>query len=200
MKHVGLVKSIARGFSWACSVSLEMEDLVQEGMQGVIRAARTFDEKRGAFSTYATPWIRHYIQRAVHMGARTVRVPMSVAKAAWKRGEPVSLTCANLDSPLRVTGYPEEMSTMNTLADLLGHVVEPIGQLNVEDAERKELVAHLMSTLSEREQTVLRLRFFEDLTLFETGRRIGLTKERTRQIQSEALRRIEARLARQAAE
>ncbi len=200
MKHVGLVRSVAHCYRWACGVSLDFEDLVQEGMQGVIRAAETFDPARGAFSTYASPWIRHYVQRAVHMNARTVRVPAPVAKAAHARGEPISLTCASLDAPVRINGHDADGRSVATLGERLGFNMDPEGPKNIDESERRELVAHLLSTLTERQSTVLRLRFFEDLTLFETGRRIGLTKERTRQIQNEALRCIEGRMRREAAE
>ncbi len=200
MQHVGLVRSAARSYRWACGVSLEFDDLVQEGMQGVIHAAKKYDPARGAFSTYASPWIRHYVQRAVHMHVRTVRVPAPVAKAAHAKGDPISLTCASLDAKVKINGHEADGQSVNTLADRLGFTMDPEGPKNIEDSEQRELIAHLLSTLTEREQTVLRLRFFEDLTLFETGRRIGLTKERTRQIQAEALRRIEGRMRREAAE
>lgn len=193
-KHIGLVRRVARGYRWACSSTLELADLEQEGMQGVIRAARTFDPERGAFSTYAMPWIKHFVQRAVHNQCRTVRVPMPVSKREWSEGRPVSLTTTSLDEK------PWGDSGSASMADLLGFITDAQGPLNIEESERKELVAHLLSTLSEREALVLRLRFFEDLTLHEVGRRIGTTKERARQLQANALARISGRLRMEAAE
>lgn len=210
MQHVGLVRVVAQRYTWSCSAAMTIDDLVQEGMQGLLRAIETFDPERGAFSTYAMPWVRHYVQRAAYAHCRLVRVPMPVAKAAWKRGERFSLGSVSMDAPINYFardsrgGQRSSEDAMASVGDVLarklGFFVDAEGPKNVEDCERRELVAHLLSTLTEREQTVLRLRFFEDLTLHETGRRIGTTKERARQIQAEALRRIETRLRREAAE
>ncbi len=202
MQHLGLVRSVVRAYAWAIGPALEQSDLEQEGIFGVMKAAESFDPKKGKFSTHAYPWIRHYVQRLAHRQSRAVRVPMPVAVAAYKRGEAYSLTAVRLDAPSRINGHDAKGSSVNSILDSLTWLgaVNAEGPENVEASERAELVAHMLSTLTEREQTVLRLRFFEDMTLHETGRRIGLTKERTRQIQNEALRQIERRLARQAAE
>lgn len=196
MQHIGLVRYVARAYQWALGPSLEQADLEQEGLLGVAHALRKFDPQRGRFSTYAVPWIRHYIQRTVYAQCRTVRAPMAKAKAAYKGGAPLSLSTTSLDAKPRINGHDAD-GNVEPMANLLGFVVDPQGPKNIDDAERSELVAHLLSTLSEREATVLRLRFFEDLTLHEAGRRIGLTKERTRQIQDSALRRIEGRMLRE---
>ena len=200
MKHIRLVRYVARSYQWALGPTLEQADLEQEGLLGVEHALKRFDPERGKFSTYAVPWIRHYIQRQVYAVCRTVRQPMAKAKAAYKRGSAISLTTVSLDAPPRIRGQEATGPTANSMLEQLGFTAEAEGPAAVEADEQRELVAHMMSTLGERERLVLQLRFFEDMTLFEVGRRLGITKERARQIQATALERIGGRIAREAAE
>ncbi len=191
MKHMGLVRREVKKWRWSFNTVITQEDLEQEGMRGVMRAFETFDEARGKFSTYATPWIRHFIQREVYRHCRIVHIPMARAKEAYKSGDPVSLTSTSLDEPVQ-GGVAAHGAC---LADMLGFVSDADGASFLEDQDRKEVVAHLLSTLPEREALVLKLRFFDDMTLFEAGRAMGVTKQRAQQLQARALESISLRLA-----
>lgn len=175
--HIGLVKRRAKRWTWALNVMVELKDLEQEGMKGVIRALETFDESHGArFSTYAVPWIDHYIRREVRRNARQVHVPHARCQQAYDEGAPIPVATSSTDDPGFNMGEDEHASGW------------------VEDQDRKELVAHLLSTLPEREAMVLRMRFFDDMTLFEAGRTMGISRERARQLEVRALERIAPRL------
>lgn len=204
LDHIGLVRKEVRKWRWAINAVISVEDLEQEGLMGVVRAKETYDETLGKFTTYATPWIRHYINKYVYKTVRLVRVPKNKSVEAYKADKPYPLTAFSLDycdlDPYEGSGN----NKINPLANGQWEIPENDGIAALatsgdegsflESQDRKELVAHLLSTLPEREATVLRLRFMEDMTLFETGRKIGLTKERTRQIQEHALSLISERL------
>lgn len=175
LQHHGFVAKEAQ--KWAAYTGCDVDDLIQEGRLGIGRAHQSFDASRGfKFLTYASSWIRHYIKRYCGDHSTTVRVP------CHKRGK-VAMHMASLDAEIGEDGF--------TLADTMGS-----DETTTEDASRREeweRISRLMGGLSEREQAILRGRFYENKTLDEIGTEHGLTRERIRQVQNQALRRLRKR-------
>jgi RNA polymerase primary sigma factor len=215
--NLRLVVSQARRYQ---GHGLPMEDLVQEGMLGLIRAVEKFDWRRGfKFSTYGTLWIRQAIQRGLQNHGRTIRVPVHVAQRQVKvrkiesdlntklSREPtdeeiaavaelsveevaelreLSRGLASLDQPVSEDGD-------TALGDLLA-TERPEPDEEVEDADRDRRVNDLVAALPESERNVLRLRFGlageAERTLSQTGRELGISAERARQLEESGLRRL----------
>lgn len=173
--NLPLVLTIARRFVGS---GLALEDLVQEGAIGLLVAIDRFDFDRGArFSTFATPWIRHSIGRSIENMGRTVRVPVHVHEARRRSGEWQLAPDVELDEghmPDAGAPSPEALVGLHELA----------------------VQAHeALATLTGRERDILRRRFGDDdESLAEVGRRWGVTKERVRQVQNEALGRMRGAL------
>jgi RNA polymerase primary sigma factor len=215
--NLRLVVSQARRYQ---GHGLAMEDLVQEGMLGLIRAVEKFDWRRGfKFSTYGTLWIRQAIQRGLQNHGRTIRVPVHVAQRQVKVRKIESELSTKLsreptdEEIAEVAELPvEEVAELRELSRGLASLDQPVGDdgetafgdllasdrpepiEEVAETERDKRVSEVVEQLPEAERNVIRLRFGltgdEPLTLKQTGTELGISPERARQLEEQGLRRL----------
>jgi RNA polymerase sigma factor (sigma-70 family) len=174
------------GYRFAARGALQLSDLYQAGLSGLLRAARTYDPALGAWSTYAVPWVRTFIARELANRNSVVRVSVHRQAKRIKNGERPCPYVRSIDTPLRG-------DTDTTLADLLEDDSIPAPDANLEkDDARREL--HRLASearLSAKEIRVVMLRA-AGATHLDIGEEFGLCRERIRQIESKALRRLRA--------
>lgn len=217
--NLRLVVSVAKKYI-GCGVPFK--DLLQEGNIGLMKAADKFDYNKGFhFSTYATWWIRQTISRAIADQNRLIRVPVHMSEVINKikrasreltvklQRDPTNAEIANrigikeeevneankyiisissLDTP--IGGEDEEVTIGSFIADT--DIIDPLD--NCERQDLHNTLEKVLSTLSEREANILRLRFGLNgnipMTLEEVGQKYGITKERVRQIEIKALQKM----------
>jgi RNA polymerase primary sigma factor len=217
VKHnLRLVVSIAKRYR---GCGLAFLDLVQEGNLGLIKAAEKYDLSKGyKFSTYATYWIRQFIGRALTNQSRVVRIPANIVELISKIKKtsgmlsqqlgctPTEKQIADalnieLDKVMTAMDMMQVSLSLDAPAkddeDSIGDFVADSGQEKPMDKYIKEsnrqIIENVLSTLDKREAQVLRLRFGfdgEGLTLEEVGEHYNLSKERIRQIELKAFRKL----------
>jgi RNA polymerase primary sigma factor len=216
--NLRLVVNIARNYA---GKGLGLQDLIEEGNLGLLRAVEGFDPEMGTrFSTYASYWIKQSIKRALINSSKTIRIPAYMVEllSKWRRAtNRLSEALGRVptqEETARLLGLPKKKLPIIKKAIQI-HNATPqgdqsdqgwsLGEMVMDErikSPEDELLDHdvlktaleLVGTLDPREATILRMRFGLDNTpphtLKEIGLELGLTRERVRQIETEALQRL----------
>ena len=219
--NLRLVVNIARGYG---GKGLPLQDLIEEGNLGLLRAVEGFDpEMNTRFSTYASYWIKQSIKRSIVNCAKTIRIPAYMVEllTKWRRatarlqdqlGRAPSIeeVARELELPakkLRIVKKAIQLynatpqsddSESFTLGDIVADERHPGPDEELTDDDSLKHVFSMLDTMEPREAMILRMRFGldgdEPRTLKEIGEALGLTRERVRQIESEALTKMNEHL------
>jgi RNA polymerase primary sigma factor len=222
--NLRLVVNIARGY---LGKGLNLEDLIEEGNLGLMRAVEGFDGMMSTrFSTYASYWIKQSIRRAVMNNGKPIRLPAYMVSllSKWRRatavladrlgrapsheevGKALRLSKKKMGivaKAIRVnnlTPHSENLEDSGpALDDVLADERNKGAETQLIEADDLDRIFEFLSSLEDREATVIRMRFgldsYSPMTLREVGENLGLTRERVRQLESHALQKLMHALA-----
>ena len=222
--NLRLVVNIARGY---LGKGLNLEDLIEEGNLGLMRAVEGFDGTMDTrFSTYASYWIKQSIRRAVMNNGKPIRLPAYMVSllSKWRRATAVlaerlgrAPTHEEVGKALRLSkkkmGIVAKAIRVNNLTphsenleddgpaldDVLTDDRNKGAEIQLIESDDLDRIFEYMGSLEDREATVIRMRFgldcYNPMTLREVGENLGLTRERVRQLESQALQKLMHALA-----